>query len=95
MLPRVAEYGRSRKWGYRGVRLGFKQKGRPKCAEGTVWDLAGPCGSIGGERTLAGHEEVPRGFGLRIGDRGDTADGAGNHRRPASQARTTGRNREK
>ena len=37
-----------------------------------------------------GHEKVPRGFGLRTGDPGDTADGAGNHRRPAS---LTGKNR--
>ena len=37
-----------------------------------------------------GHEEVPCGFGLRNGDPSDTADGAGNRRRPASQARITG-----
>ena len=33
---------------------------------------------------LVGHEEVPRGFGVRTGDRSDTVDGAGNHGRPAS-----------
>ena len=33
---------------------------------------------------LVGHEEVPCGFGLRTGDRGDTADGAGNRGRPVS-----------
>ena len=27
---------------------------------------------------LVGHEKVPRGYGLRTGDPGDTADGAGN-----------------
>ena len=27
---------------------------------------------------LAGHEEVPLSFGLKTGDLGDTADGAGN-----------------
>ena len=31
----------------------------------------------------AGHEGVPRGFGLRTGDRGDTAGGAGDCGRPA------------
>ena len=41
-----------------------------------------------------GHEEVPCGFGLRTGDPGDTADGAGNQGRPASQAWTTGKNQE-
>ena len=34
---------------------------------------------------LVGHEKVPRGFELRTGYLGsDTADGAGNHGRPAS-----------
>ena len=40
-----------------------------------------------------GQEKVPHGFGLRTGDPGDTAGGAGNHRRPASQARIIGKNR--
>ncbi|KAF6086283.1 hypothetical protein HJG60_008475 [Phyllostomus discolor] len=40
-----------------------------------------------------GHEEVPRGFGLRTRDRcSDTAGGAGNCRRPASQAQIAGKN---
>ena len=39
-----------------------------------------------------GHEEVPCGSGLRTGDPGDTADGAGNYGRPASQVRITGKN---
>ena len=44
---------------------------------------------------LAGQEKVPHGFGLRTGDRGsNTADGAGNLRKPASQAWITGKNRE-
>ena len=30
------------------------------------------------ELLLVGHEKVPCGFGLRTGDPGDTADGAGN-----------------
>ena len=33
--------------------------------------------------SLAGHEEVPRAFGLRTGDHSDTVDGAGNYKRPA------------
>ena len=32
---------------------------------------------------LADHEEVPHDFGIRTGDLGDTAVGAGNHGRPA------------
>ena len=48
---------------------------------------ARPCRKRRDERTLlVGDEEVPQGFGLRTGDSGDTADGAGNYRRPASQA---------
>ena len=44
------------------------------------------------ELLLVGHEKVPPGFGL-TGDRsGDTADGAGNRGRPASQAQFTGKN---
>ena len=43
---------------------------------------------------LVGHEKVPRGFGLRTGDPGDTADGAGNRGRPASPAWITGKNHE-
>ena len=39
-----------------------------------------------------GQEEVPCGFGLRTGDPGYIADGAGNRRRPASQAQITGKN---
>ena len=42
---------------------------------------------------LVGHEKVKWGFRLRTGDPGDTADGAGNRGRPASQARITGKNR--
>ena len=38
------------------------------------------------------HEEVQYGFGLRTGDSGNTANGAGNLRRPASQAQITGKN---
>ena len=50
-------------------------------------------GKKGVERLLlVGHEEVPCGFGLRTGDPGDTADGAGNSGRPASQARITRKN---
>ena len=42
---------------------------------------------------LVGHEKVPHGFGLKSGDCvGDTTDGAGNHGRPASRARITGKN---
>ena len=37
---------------------------------------------------------MPRGFGLRTGDPGDTAVGAGNPGRSASQAQITGKNRE-
>ena len=33
--------------------------------------------------SLVGHEEVPHGFGLRTRDQGNTADDAGNCRRPA------------
>ena len=41
---------------------------------------------------LVGHEKVPQGFGLRTGDRGgDTADGAENQGKPASQAWLLGR----
>ena len=43
--------------------------------------------------SLVGHEKVPRGFGLRTGDPGDTADGVGNRGRPANQARITEENR--
>ena len=32
--------------------------------------------------SLVGHEEVPHGFGLRTGDRGDIADGVRNLGRP-------------
>ena len=38
------------------------------------------------ELSLVGHEEVPRGFGLRTGDPCDTADGAGDCWRPAQQS---------
>ena len=38
-----------------------------------------------------GHEKVPCGFRLRTGDPGDTADGAGNHGRPASRAQIIGK----
>ena len=31
---------------------------------------------------LVSHEKVPRGFGLRTGDFGDTADGAGDSGKP-------------
>ena len=41
---------------------------------------------------LVGQEKVPRRFGLRTGDPGDTADGAGNRGRPAIRARITGKN---
>ena len=38
----------------------------------------------GGKRTLlAGHKEVPRGFGLRTRDHGNTVCGAGDHRKTA------------
>ena len=37
------------------------------------------------------HEKVPHRFGLRTGDPGNTADGAGACGRPASRARITGR----
>ena len=43
------------------------------------------------ERTLAGGPKVPRGFGLRIGDSGDTTDGAGDGGKPASPAQITGK----
>ena len=43
---------------------------------------------------LVDQEKVPCGFGLRTGDRGDTADGVGNRGRPASRARITGKSRE-
>ena len=33
--------------------------------------------------SLVGHEKVPCGFGLRTGDRSNTADGAGNCGKPA------------
>ena len=42
--------------------------------------------------SLVGHEKVPCRFGLRTGDPGNTADGAGNSRRPASRAGITGKN---
>ena len=38
-----------------------------------------------------GHEKVPCGFGLRTGDPGDTADGAGNRGSSASRAEVTGK----
>ena len=41
---------------------------------------------------LVGQEKVPRRFGLRTGDPGDTADGAGNRGRPTSRTRITGKN---
>ena len=41
---------------------------------------------------LVGHEKVQCGFGLRTGDTGDTADGAGNCGRSAQGAGITGRN---
>ena len=41
-----------------------------------------------------GHEEVPHGFGLRASDCSNTADGAGNHGRPASRAQVTGKDQE-
>ena len=41
---------------------------------------------------LVSHEKVPCGLGLRTGDPRDTADGAGNRGRPASQAQITGKN---
>ena len=41
---------------------------------------------------LVGHEKVPHRFGLRTGDPGNIAGGAGNHGRPASQAWITGKN---
>ena len=47
-------------------------------------DIAGRKGVKG--LLLVGHEKVQCGFGLRTGDTGDTADGAGNRGRPASQA---------
>ena len=40
---------------------------------------------------LVGQEKVKWGFGLRTGDPGDTADGAGNHGRPASRAQIIGK----
>ena len=39
-----------------------------------------------------GHEKGPRGFGLRTGDRSNTADGTGTRGRPASRARIDGEN---
>ena len=39
---------------------------------------------------LVGHEKVPRGFGLRTGDPGDTADGAGNLGRAAGRNHESG-----
>ena len=39
---------------------------------------------------LVGQEKVPRGFGLRTGDPGNIAHGAGNRGRPASRAWMTG-----
>ena len=41
---------------------------------------------------LVGQEKVPRRFGLRTGDPGDTADGAENCGRPANGAGITGKN---
>ena len=49
-----------------------------------LWDHSGRKGVK--ELLLAGHEEVPRGFGLRTGDFGDTAVGAGNLGRPAQMS---------
>ena len=40
---------------------------------------------------LVGHEKGPGGFGLRTGDPGDTADGAGNRGGPASRSWITGK----
>ena len=39
-----------------------------------------------------GHEKGPRGLELRTGDCGNTADGAGNRRKPASLAQITRKN---
>ena len=41
---------------------------------------------------LFGQEKVPHRFGLRTGDAGNTADGAGNRRRPASRGWISGKN---
>ena len=40
---------------------------------------------------LVGQEKVSHGLGVRTGDLGDTAVGAGNLRRPASLAQMTGK----
>ena len=64
-----------------GSRLGFKLKVGPPRGTGTMQDHAGRKGVKG--LSLAGPKEVPRGFGLRIGDCGNTADSAVNCGRPA------------
>ena len=106
----VADFGRSRKWGYRGgPRLGFKLKaaarrdqrqcrtrdgGQCRTMRG---DNARPCGGGRGVKglSLVGHEEAPCGLGLRSEDRGsNSADGAGDHGRPPRRAQMTERNRE-
>ena len=43
--------------------------------------------------SLVGQEEMPHGVGLRTGGWGDTADGAGDCRRPAQLSTIAGRNR--
>ena len=44
---------------------------------------------------LMGHEKVPHGFGLRTGDCGDTAGGAGNRGKPVQSSTDDLEEREK
>ena len=56
-----------------------------------MWDgdNARSCGKKRSERLfLVGHEEGPRGFGLRTGDQCNTAESAGDHRKPAQPSPT-------
>ena len=90
VLACVAKCGRSQKWDYgEEFRTGFKTKRQAAMCGRTMQEYAGQKGVEG--PLPAGHEGVPRGFGLKTGDHGDTADGAGDHGRPAQLSTDYGR----
>ena len=82
VLAGVANCGRSWKWGYGGgSRLEFKLKAGHHKVQETMQNQAGRKGMRA--LSLVGQEEMPLGFGLRTGDRGNTDDGAGSCGRSA------------
>ena len=106
VLAGVADCEKSWKWGCRG-RLAPGFKPRHSSHAGWNQEALGapfatwlrkqewPCKGRKGVKglLLVSHEKVPHGFGLRTGDQdGDTANGAGNHGRPASGTWITGKN---